>query len=315
MGALCFSQIPTIVLYKSNRLSYNTKELKQYKPRNFIMPRFNKEICRYIDNVGKRRKFRGVRGKNKNKNNRLRKFDCNFGVHTEHLISLNKKTTTYNNNRNIKISLVNARSLKKKIYNFLHDFLENSYDLGFITETWLKDSDTAEIEELNSNNLTFLNYQRNNNKTGGIGLIFKKDINIKEIETGDYESFEFASWTPITKERKIFMSYIYRTPYSATHPITTTKFFDDFSEYLSEKILTHGSILITGNFNIHHEDLDDPDKLSLDDLLNTFSYKQLVKCVTHISRHSVDLILTREQDDLITLNPEQSQLLSNQFLT
>ena len=28
-SALCFSQIPTIVLYKSNRISYNTKELKQ----------------------------------------------------------------------------------------------------------------------------------------------------------------------------------------------------------------------------------------------------------------------------------------------
>ena len=89
--------------------------------------------------------------------------------------------------------------------------------------------------------------------------------------------------------------------------------FDDFSEYLSEKAPTHGSILITGNFNIHHKDLEDPDKLSFNDLLNTFGYKQLVKCVTHISRHSIDLILTREQDDLITLNPEQSQLLSDHY--
>ena len=70
---------------------------------------------------------------------------------------------------------------------------------------------------------------------------------------------------------------------------------------MSEKIPTHGSILITGNLNIHHEDIDNPDKLSLDDLLNTFGYKQLVKCITHISRHTTDLILTREQADLITL--------------
>ena len=66
-----------------------------------------------------------------------------------------------------------------------------------------------------------------------------------------------------------------------------------------KKIPTHGSILITGDFNIHHKHLDDPDKLSLDDLLNTFSYKQLVKCITHLSGHTIDLILTREQDDLI----------------
>ena len=94
-----------------------------------------------------------------------------------------------------------------------------------------------EIEELNSNDLTFLNYQRNNNKAGGIGLIFKKDLNIKEIETGKYESFAFVSWTLITKERKIFMSCIYRTPYSHNQPITTSKFFNDISECLSEKYL------------------------------------------------------------------------------
>ena len=169
-GCSCFSQIPTIVLNKSNRLCYNTKDLKQYRPRNFIMPRFNKDICSYIDNLGIRRKFSRVRGCNKNKNNRLRTLDCNFGVHTEHLRSLNKEPTP--NNRNIMVSLVSARSLKMKIDTFLHEFLENSYDLGFIMETWLKDNDTVEIEELNSNNFTFLNYQRNNNKAGGIGLIF-----------------------------------------------------------------------------------------------------------------------------------------------
>ena len=108
------------------------------------------------------------------------------------------------------------------------------------------------------------------------------------------------------------MSFIYRTPYSPTHPVTTTKCFADFSEYLSEKAPTHGSILITGNFNIHHEDLEDPDKLSFNDLLNTSGYKQFVKCITHIL-DTIDLILTREQYGLIMLNPEQSQLLSNHY--
>ena len=87
-----------------------------------------------------------------------------------------------------------------------------------------KGNDTVKIEELNSNNLTFLNYQRHNTEAGGIGLIFKKDLNVKEPESGEFESFEFASWTLITKERKIFMSCTYRTPYSPTHPITTTNF-------------------------------------------------------------------------------------------
>ena len=155
------------------------------------MPRFNKEICSYIDNLGIRRKFRGVRGQNKNKNNRLRTFNYNFGVVTEHLRSLNKEPTINNNNRNIKVGPVYARSLKK-IDIFLHKFLENNYGLGFITETWVKDNDTVETEELNSNNLTFLNYQGNNNKAGRIGLIFKKDLNLKEIETDECESFEFV---------------------------------------------------------------------------------------------------------------------------
>ena len=58
-------------------------------------------------------------------------------MHPKHL-SLNKEPMTYNNNRNIMVGLVNARSLKKKLDTLLHEFLENSYDLGFIMETWLK---------------------------------------------------------------------------------------------------------------------------------------------------------------------------------
>ena len=73
-------------------------------------------------------------------------------MHPEYLRTLNKEPTTYNNNRNIKVGLVNAIALKKKIDTFLHEFLENSYDLGFIMETWLKDNDTVKIEEPNSNN-------------------------------------------------------------------------------------------------------------------------------------------------------------------
>ena len=180
MSALCFSQIPTIVLYKSNSINYSTKELKQYRPRNVIMPRFKKEICSYINSLGTGRKLRGVRGQNEDNYNNLRTFDYNFGIHPEHLRSINKEPTTYNNNRNIKVGPVNARSLKKKIETFLQEFLENSYDLWFITETWLKDTlYTVKIEELNSNNLIFLNCQRHNNKTGRIGLIFKKDFKIK----------------------------------------------------------------------------------------------------------------------------------------
>ena len=38
-----------------------------------------------------------------------------------------------------------------------------------------------------------------------------------------------------------------------------------------------------------------------------------MKCVRHISGHSIDLILTREKDDLITLNPELSQLISDYY--
>ena len=60
-------------------------------------------------------------------------------------------------------------------------------------------------------------------------------------------------------------------------------------------------------------DLEDPDMLSFNDLLNTFGYKQLVKCVTCILGHSIDLILTWEQDNLNMLNPALSQLLSNHF--
>ena len=44
---------------------------------------------------------------------------------------------------------------------------------------------------------------------------------------------------------------VYRPPYSAAHPVTSSTFFPEFSEYLKSLVLSKVPICTSGDFNVH----------------------------------------------------------------
>ena len=83
------------------------------------------------------------------------------------------------------------------------------------------------------------------------------------------------------------------------HPVTTGVFFDEFSDYLESIILSSELLLITGDFNIHVNVVGDPHKLKLPELLETMGLQQHVITPTHESGNTLDLIITRQCEDLV----------------
>ncbi|CAH3193085.1 unnamed protein product [Porites evermanni] len=65
---------------------------------------------------------------------------------------------------------------------------------------------------------------------------------------------------------------VYRPPYSSLHPVSASVFFDEFSQFL--------------------------ENVKFMDLLDTFSLSQQVSGPTHLSGHTLDLIITRSSDDV-----------------
>jgi len=77
---------------------------------------------------------------------------------------------------------------------------------------------------------------------------------------------------------------IYRPPYSDEHRVSTNVhvFFTEFSIYLECILLSKEQLLITGDFNIHVDAVDDPDSLELLDLLESVGLRQHVSQQTHV---------------------------------
>lgn len=72
-------------------------------------------------------------------------------------------------------------------------------------------------------------------------------------------------------------------------------------------------LLITGDFNIHVDVHTDSDASRFQDLLSSMGLQQHVDKSTHISGHTLDLMITRCSDSFLTAKPMTDYLFSDHF--
>ena len=80
---------------------------------------------------------------------------------------------------------------------------------------------------------------------------------------------------------------------------------------MEQFLLLPGRLLITGDFNIHFENNSDSDAMKFADILDSLGLIQHVTCPTHISGHTLDLIITRNEDNIIVSPPVCDTFLSD----
>ena len=137
-------------------------------------------------------------------------------------------------------------------------------------------------------------------------------MGVKKVDVGEKESFEFSEWivTSLTSHN-LLVVIIYRPPYSNEHKVSTNVFFTEFSTYLESILLSKEQLLITGDFNIHIDAIDDPDSLKLLDPLESVGLRQHVSQPTHFHGHTLDLIITRWSDQIIQDSTQTDRFISD----
>ena len=73
-------------------------------------------------------------------------------------------------------------------------------------------------------------------------------------------------------------------------------------------------LVISGDFNLHLDDLRDNDTKKFMDLLETFSLSQHVSGPTHLSGHTFDLIITCLSYDVVLASPKGTFPISDHFI-
>jgi len=208
----------------------------------------------------------------------------------------------------------NARSLRNKVEAVTDHIVNENIDICVFTETWLKDCDNVTIAGMSPTGYEFKNFPRlSERRGGGTGIMFKNSLNVNMSDGNEKQSFEFSEWSVRVHQQVINIVSVYRPPYSTEHPISSRVFFNEFSAYLEDIVMAPGILLITGDFNFHVDCRSDNDAKNFADILQTFGLQQHVQVPTHLTGHTLDLIITRSNNDITVSSPKSSVALSDHF--
>ena len=196
----------------------------------------------------------------------------------------------------LQLSTINCQSVKSKEDQIIQHILDNNIDLVVLTETWLKETDRDRLWlqacSFNKDNYSIAAVNRCERPGGGIALVYSRAVQVKMEKSGQKRSFEYVIWKVMLKGGSITLIGIHHAPYSSTNRVTESMFIDDFTEWLAEVIPVFNNLCITGDFNIHVNNLEDENACIFNDTLEAFGLVQHVKFSTHKAGNTLDLIIT-----------------------
>ena len=96
------------------------------------------------------------------------------------------------------------------------------------------------------------------------------------------------------------LAVIYRPPPSKRNKSTVGLFLGEFQNFLEHHVAKSQNTLILGDFNFHYEDPLDTDVSRFRDILSNHFLCQHVSGPTHMDGHTLDLIITKLADNLVS---------------
>ena len=165
----------------------------------------------------------------------------------------------------VRLTTINIQSLKSKELTLMEHLGSNDADMRVVTKTWLNDDDHVWLQssEFNKNGCKFYNINRQGRWGGGLALIYHDRYHTKCYEQGATRSFEHGIWQVKSSKLTNMINAIYHPSYSDVNPVTNSMFIDDFTDWIGERVMTYENIIITGDFNLHVNEVDDPEIASL----------------------------------------------------
>ena len=135
---------------------------------------------------------------------------------------------------------------------------------------------------------------------GGVAIVYKDCITVKPQISTKFNSFEYMeclvklgnNWTRVVA--------IYRPPPSQVNGFTVKQFINEFTQLLEILVVSQGQLLILGDFNFHLDKLYDCCTKQFLDMLSLFNLTQHVSGPTHNLGSTLDLVITRSNEDLLS---------------
>ena len=158
-----------------------------------------------------------------------------------------------------------------------------------ITETWFKPDDVIRPDEIVPAGYDILSKPRSDGRLGGgVALAFKLSIKVNNITHTDQPTrLEYMNVHVKFRNKTLNLYIIYRYPNTSVLQFTET-----LANILERNILfDYEELILTGDFNIHMDKPHLSDTILFNDLLESLNLANKVAFSTHLSQHTIDLML------------------------
>ena len=202
----------------------------------------------------------------------------------------------------LRFCILNTQSIRNKTSHFSDFVIDNDLDLVAISETWLKPGDDLITAELTPSGFSFQHIPRENKAGGGVGLLYKSSMSVSiKTDVKKYKSFESIHAEVTVNSKSVRLGNVYRPEKrsSASH-VNFGYFLEEFESMMDDYLLHPSEVIFTGDFNIHVDNISDNQANRFRATLFSGGFTQHVSEPTHRHGHSLDLLITRENVNLIS---------------
>ena len=194
------------------------------------------------------------------------------------------------------MTLVNIQSLKAKLDMLIHHMQLNNIDMCFVTETWSQYGNDPEHQYINANLDTaqykIFTQSRENRKGGGIVALYNSHLHVKKLSFIEYTSFKALTVKLDITAKSYIFSTIHRAPYSTKQPVTMLTFLEEIPDHITSLFRSPNNILISGCFNIPWNKSENPDSISMQEILDVHDLNQHIYTQTHKHRNTLDWLIS-----------------------
>ena len=217
----------------------------------------------------------------------------------------------------VKACVFNVQYIQKKAQSVNEYIVDNNFDIVTLIETWLRPDnlDQVVIAELCPPGYTFANLPRQNGSGyGGLGIVYRDSLQLKvdifyPVTTQTFEILNVS--LSDNYQIQVKLSVLYRPPPSKKNGYTTATFFKQFSELIDTFPIRSDIPIIVGDLNLHLDKSQYRDANIFKDMLFSSGLIQHVNGPTHRSGHTMDVVISRETDDIIYNVTSLDPLLSD----
>ena len=181
---------------------------------------------------------------------------------------------------------------EEKLENFLQILEDNDISIACITESWFDEKSGVFSQKIQSRGYKLHHAYRENQRGGGVAVMFKKQFSVKpgDASSFEYSSFEYAYIViTLNSKRRLILVCVYRK-----QEINLSLFIEEFTLFMDKTTNRGEMFIVLGDFNVWIEIEDNQDARELTLLMNTFGLTQKVNGPTHRGGHTLDHVYVNE---------------------